>query len=46
MSNGKLPPGMIGLIFTLLGWLCFSALFFYGVYRFFMATHGGRHRLW
>jgi hypothetical protein len=44
MAKRKLPPGTIGLLFTLLGWLCFSTLFFYAVYRFYVSLHAGRHR--
>ena len=47
MTEDELPPGMkraaAGIILTLVGGICASAVFFYVLYRLFIALHG-RHR--
>jgi hypothetical protein len=47
MTDDDLPPGMkraaMGIILTLIGGICGSAVFFYVLYRLFIATRGRRH---
>jgi hypothetical protein len=48
MTEDESPPGMkraaAGIILTLIGGICGSAVFFYVLYRLIIAFRGGRHR--
>jgi hypothetical protein len=48
MAEDELPPGMkraaTEVILTLIGCICASAVFFYVLYRLFIALHGRHHR--
>jgi hypothetical protein len=48
MADDELPPGMkraaTGVILTLIGCIIGSAVFFYVLYKLFIALHGRHHR--
>jgi hypothetical protein len=48
MADDEFPPGMkraaTGVILTLIGCIIGSAVFFYVLYKLFIALHGRHHR--